>query len=327
MVAFGTSTPELAVNLRAAWREQPDLALGNVVGSNIFNVLAILGLSAVAAPLTIVSQVIRRDLPVMIATALAVPVLGRDGRIDRGDGVILVAGLVVYVAASVLMARRDAPARASGELISRPQWPESGRLLGRQLLLIVAGLAMLVVGTGWVVNGAAAIARALGVGELIIGLTIVAAGTGLPELVTSVVSTIRGYREIAVGNVVGSNIFNVLAILGASGLICTLEVAEAALWFDIPVMIGVSLLCLPLFMSGGVLSRWEGLLFLGYYVAYAVYLVLDGLDHAAFPAYRIAMLLFVVPATLLAAAVAFGQWLRSRPNPGGRTQETRAAAR
>lgn len=327
MVACGTSTPELAVNLRAAWREQPDLALGNVVGSNIFNILAILGLSAVVAPLTIVSEVIRRDLPVMIGAALVVPVFGCDGRIDRADGMILVVALGLYVAASVLLARRDAPDQAAGEPIPRPRWPESARLVGHQLLLIVAGLGMLILGTGWVVQGATELARAMGVGELIIGLTIVAAGTGLPELVTSVVSTIRGYREIAVGNVVGSNIFNILAILGASGLICSIEVAEAALWFDIPVMIGVSLLCLPLFMTGSILSRWEGLLFLGYYVAYTVYLVLDGLDHAAFPAYRTAMLYFVVPATVLAASVTFGQWIRSRPKAGGRPGETRPAAR
>ncbi len=327
VVACGTSTPELAVNLRAAWRGQPDLALGNAVGSNIFNVLAILGFSAIVAPLTIVSQVIRRDLPVMIGSALVVAVLGGDGRIDRADGMILVAAMVVYTVASVVLARREGRDQAAGNPIHRPPWPESARLVGWQLLLIAAGLGMLVVGTGWVVHGAAALARAVGVGELIIGLTIVAAGTSLPELVTSVVSTIRGQREIAVGNVVGSNIFNVLGILGVSGLICSIEVAEAALWFDIPVMIGVSLLCLPLFMTGGILSRWEGLLFLGYYAAYTVYLVLDGLDHAAFPAYRTAMLLFVVPATVLATSVTFGQWIRSRPKAGGQPGETRPAAR
>lgn len=312
VVACGTSAPELAVNVGAAWRGQPDIALGNVVGSNIFNILAILGCSALAAPLSIGAQVIRRELPIMIAAGAGVLVLSSDQCIGRAEGVVLLAALVAYVTYAVRAGRSAAgSAPESRPAPVGPSQKTAGRIL-RQVVLIVAGLVLLALGTRWVVSGATAMAQAMGVSELVIGLTIVAIGTGLPELATSVLATVRGQRDIAVGNVVGSCIFNLLGILGVSGVLCPLEVARAALWFDLPFMVVASLFCLPLFITGGVLSRREGALFLAYYAAYLAYLVLDAAAHPAFPAYRSVMLLSVVPVTLAVAGTAYLQWARAR---------------
>ncbi len=305
VVAFGTSAPELAVSVSAAMSGTggADVAIGNVVGSNIFNVLLILGLSAVVAPLVVQRQLVRFDVPLMILACGACWLMALDGVVDRTDGLILVAALLGYTLLLVRIAKRsgeDAPAEV-------PELDEKSLTarLPVQLLMIVAGLGMLVVGSGWLVDGAVAFARLLGVSELIIGLTIVAAGTSLPELATSVLAALRGQRDIAVGNVVGSNIFNVLCVLGISSTVSPrgVNVAPAALSFDIPVMTAVAFACLPLFITGGVLSRWEGALFLAYYAAYTAYLVLQSQNHDALGSYSAAMLYAALPLTAVTILV------------------------
>jgi cation:H+ antiporter len=305
VVAFGTSSPELAVSVQSALSGQADLALGNVVGSNIFNVLFILGLSALITPLIVSQQLVRLDVPVMIGVSVLLLLLSLDGVIGRWEGGLLFAGIVAYTWFLIRQSRRESAAAAS----SAGEVKGAGRGMhgswGRNAALVIGGLVLLVLGSRWLVNGAIELASSLGVSELVIGLTIVAAGTSLPEVATSVLASIRGERDIAVGNVVGSNIFNILAVLGFSGLVAPdgIEVVRSALAFDIPVMTAVALACLPIFFSGYLIARWEGALFMGYYVAYTVYLVIHSADHALVPAFQTAMLFFVVPLTVLTLLV------------------------
>lgn len=302
VVAFGTSSPELAVSVKAALAGQAGLAVGNVVGSNIFNVLLILGVSALAAPLLVSRQLLRLDVPLMIGVSGLVWLLAADGRVGPLEGGALFAILVAYLVFLVIQSRRET--RAVQQEYAQGLPPPSRRL-PVDLVLVVGGLALLVLGSDWLVDGAAAVARRLGVSDLVIGLTIIAAGTSMPEAVTSVVASLRGQRDIAVGNVVGSNIFNLLAVLGVSSLVAPggLEVTAAALRFDIPVMTAVALACLPVFFTGQVIARWEGALFLGYYLAYAAYLVLAATQHDALPVFSRVMLLFVVPLTVVTLGV------------------------
>ena len=306
VVAFGMIRPELAVSVKAGLTGQSDIAVGNVVGSNIFNVLLILGISALIVPLVVSQQLVWREVPLMIGVSLLLLVMALDGRISKLDGLLLTAGIVAYTVFAVRQARKESAAVEAEYDQAYGRGKES--LLERlpiQIMLIIAGLALLVLGAHWLVGGAVAIARLFGVSELIIGLTIVAAGTSLPELATSVVAALRGERDIAVGNVIGSNIFNILSIAGIAALITPggLEVATSLLRFDIPVMIAVALACLPIFASGHLIARWEGALFLGYYAAYLLYLVLAATQHATLPVYNAAMLGFVLPLTAVTLIV------------------------
>ncbi len=310
VVAYGTSAPELAVSVKAAWAGQPDLALGNVVGSNIFNVLLILGVSATIVPLVVSSQLIRIDVPIMIGVSALTLLLAGDGSIGRLDGAILFAGAIAYTAFQVVQSRKESAAVVA----------EYGREFGHKrsstvtnLAFVGAGLALLVLGSRWLVAGAVAFAQALGVSELVIGLTVVAAGTSLPEVATSILATIRGERDIAVGNVIGSNLFNLLSVLGLSSLVSPagLPAPAALLRFDLPVMVAVAVACLPIFATGALIARWEGALFLFYYVAYTAYLVLDAQQHDALPAFSAVMEGFVLPLTAVTlAVVAWRSWRR-----------------
>ena len=296
VVAFGTSAPEMAVSVGSALGGSPDIALGNVVGSNIFNVLFILGLSALVAPLVVSTQLVRFDVPVMIAASLLVWLMALDQSLSRLEGLVLALMIVLYTDMQIRMGRQgtgdDAPAVPAAR---------GARAIALNALLIVAGLVLLVAGSRWLLHGATGIARAFGVSELLIGLTIVAAGTSLPELATSVLAALRGERDIAVGNIVGSNIFNIFAVLGFSAALSPagIAVAEAALVFDIPVMTAVALACLPVFFRRHLIARWEGGVFVLYYVAYTLYLVLAATAHEGLDDYRDAMLGFVLPLTLL----------------------------
>jgi cation:H+ antiporter len=303
IVAFGTSAPELAVSTTGALGGQADLALGNVVGSSIFNVLFILGMAALVAPLTVQRQLVRIDVPIMIAVSGLCWYFALDGVISRIDGAILGAGIILYTIVLIVISRRASAraALAAAEAFEPPEPPDTG-LLGRlpvQMVMIVAGVTMLVFGSQWLVDGAVAVAHSLGISELVISLTIVAAGTSLPELATSVLAAVRGQRDIAVGNVVGSNIFNILCVLGFSAVIAPkgIAVAPAALSFDIPVMTAVAVACLPLFVTGGMVSRWEGLAFVLYYIAYTVYLVLAAQGHEGLASYGMVMKWVVLPLT------------------------------
>lgn len=314
VVAFGTSSPELAVSVKSALSGQAGLAVGNVIGSNIFNVLFILGLAAMIVPLVVSQRLVRLDVPLMIALSVLVLVLALDGKIHRADGLVLVVGLVIYVWFSIRQSRgesvevREEYAREFGTA------RDAGRNWIRNTGLVLGGLALLVLGSRWLVDGAVTFARYLGVSELVVGLTIIAAGTSLPEVVTSVIAAIRGERDIAVGNVVGSNIFNIMGVLGCAGLVAPagIEVSPAVIGFDLPVMIGVALACLPIFFTGGVISRQEGAVLLGYYVAYTAYLVLAASHHDALPRFSAVMLYFVIPLTVITLAVVALRELRRR---------------
>ena len=310
VVAYGTSAPEMAVSVKSAWAGQPDLALGNVVGSNIFNVLFILGASALIAPLVVSSQLIRLDVPIMIGLSFLTLVLAGDGSIGRLDGALLFAGAIAYTVFQIRQSRREsAAARAPQE--EDPGAKRSPAAVN--LAFVGAGLLLLVLGSRWLVAGAVAFAHALGVSELVVGLTVVAAGTSLPEVATSILAALRGERDIAVGNVVGSNIFNLLAVLGLSALVSPggLPAPAALLRFDLPVMVAVAVACLPIFASGAVIARWEGALFLSYYVAYTAYVVLAAQRHDALPAYSAVMEAFVLPLTgVTLAVVGWRAWKR-----------------
>ncbi len=313
VVAAGTSAPELAVSLQGSLNGQPDIAVGNVVGSNIANVLLILGAAALIAPLAVSRQLVRVDVPLMIGASLLLIVLVQDGNVGRVDGVILFAGLLGYLALQVRLGRRGALEAASAD----PPAPVRGGRVG-QVALLVVGLGLLVLGSRWLVNGAVAVAQTMGVSELVIGLTVVAVGTSLPEIATSLLATLRGQRDLAVGNVVGSNLFNLLGILGVCALVAPggLPVAHAAGAFDIPVMVAVAAACLPIAFTGYLIERWEGVVFLAYYVAYATYVVLNATEHDALPAYSGVMGAFVLPLTVITLLVLAGKaFHRQRREP------------
>lgn len=312
VVAFGTSAPELAVSTGSALAGQAGIAVGNVVGSNIFNVLFILGLSALIVPLTVSAQLIRLDVPIMIGCSVALLGLGLDGRLSRPEGALLFGALLTYTALLINQGRRQTAAgrtadSQAGVGPARPvSWPANAAL-------VVGGLGLLVLGSQWLVGSAVAIAQALGVSELVVGLTVVAAGTSMPEVVTSLVAAVRGERDIAVGNVVGSNVFNLLGVLGLSSLVAPagLEVSAASLHFDLPIMVAVAFACLPIFFTGHVIARWEGALFLAYYLAYTLYLILAATQHDALAVYGTAMRYFVLPLTGLTLLVVSLQALRT----------------
>ncbi len=313
VVAFGTSAPELAVSISAAVSSPAgaNIALGNVVGSNIFNVLFILGVSALVTPLVVSQQLVRRDVPLMIGASVVVWFLAADGRVGRLDGLLLVAGIIGYTTYAFVQGRNEGRAVVKEDAADFGRSVRASGGVGRNLLWVAAGLGMLVLGSRWLVQGAVALAQSLGVSDLVIGLTVVAAGTSLPEVATSVMAGLRGERDIAVGNVVGSNLFNLLCVLGGSAAVAPggVMVSPVAIAFDLPVMTATAVACLPIFFTGHRISRWEGGVFLGYYIAYVSYLMLTATQADFLPTFRAALLGFVVPLTVLTLVVAAGrQW-------------------
>jgi cation:H+ antiporter len=319
VVAMGTSAPEMAVSAGAVLAGSAGMSLGNAVGSNIFNVLVILGLAAVITPLTVDLQVIRQEAPIMFGSGLLLLVLCLDGSIGLFDGVLLCLLLVAYTVFLIVQSRAsgatEPDAGTSSAAVGADARPWTATR-GFNVLSVLAGLALLVWGAGAVVDAATGFARALGVSDVVIGLTIVAAGTSLPELVTSVRAAMKGERDIAVGNVVGSCIFNVLGVIGVSGVLAafnpigTLAVPPVVLRFDLLVMLAALLACLPVFMTGRCIARWEGGLFLLYWVAYTAYLIMSAEDHDALAPFSRMMLGFVIPITVVTLVVAL---LGSRP--------------
>lgn len=308
VVAFGTSAPEMAVSVRSSLSGDAGaaVALGNVLGSNIANVLLILGASALIAPLLVNSRLVKVEVPLMIGASLLVLGLSLDGRIGRIDGAVLFAGILLYCAAAIYLVRRS-PATAP----EQSEQPVSGvpgksRLaIPMSIVLVLVGLLLLVFGADFLVKGAVALARSLAISELVIGLTVIAVGTSLPELATSILASLKGERDIAVGNVVGSNLFNLLAVLGLGGLVAPegLAVTEAAIRFDLPIMVATAVACLPVFLTGGEIRRWEGGVFLAYYISYVVFLVLHAKGNAFAGTFGAAFLWFVFPITALTFVV------------------------
>jgi cation:H+ antiporter len=307
IVAFGTSAPEVAVSAGAVLDGRTDIAIGNVIGSNIFNVLFILGLAALIAPLVVNVQLIRQEVPIMIGASLLLVALALDGSLSRFEAAFLLLLLIAYTVFLVLQSRAETQAARdeyAGEF--KPAAPGGwDARLSVQLLLIAVGLALLVFGADWLVTAAVSFAKTLGVSDLVIGLTIVAAGTSMPEVATSVMAAVKGERDIAVGNVVGSSTFNILGCLGVAGVLAGggLAIAPSVLNFDLWVMVAVSLACLPVFMTGREIARWEGAVFLLYYAAYVAYLILAAQQHDALGMYSSTMLSFVIPITVVTLVV------------------------
>jgi cation:H+ antiporter len=324
VVAFATSAPELAVTLGAVMGGEPGLAVGNVVGSNIANVLMILGSSAIILPLLVKVQLVRIDIPFMAALSILFLLLAIDGGFSRVDGLILLVLLVLYIAVAIILSRRDGhvdelrgpgasiatasagrvgqTARTSGDTMTEAvEDVEARGSIGRDVVLVLIGVVLLVVGANILVKGATGIATAFGVSDLIVGLTVVAIGTSLPELATSIVAVRRGQRDLAVGNVVGSNIFNIGAVAGMAAMISPtgLPVPESALALDIPLMIAASVVLLPLAFTGSVIARWEGGLLVALYVSYLLYTVLAAAERPILQGFTTVMLWFITPLVVL----------------------------
>lgn len=319
VVAFGTSAPETAVSVQSAFNGSGDLAIGNVIGSNIANVLLILGMTALVAPLIVSRQLIRLDVPIMIGASLLTFGLAWDGSLSRLDGALLFAGVLAYTGFLIYSARKD-KGGDDDEFAKEFGLDEAPKpyAWAINLGLIIAGLVLLVAGSNFLVEGAVTLARALGISELVIGLTVVAIGTSLPELATSILAAIKGERDIAVGNIVGSNIFNLLCVLGLASLVspAAISVSPNALAFDFPVMIAVAVACLPIFFAGYRINRWEGLLFLAYYVAYTLYLILSSTGRPFADVMGEAILGYVLPLTAVTLVViAARAWCKQRGEP------------
>ncbi len=318
VVAVGTSSPEIAVALQSAQTGHADLALGNVMGSNIFNILVVLGLAAVLVPLVVAQRLVRLDVPLMIGFSVAALLMALDGHLTRFEGAVLLAGALLYTLFVIRQGRKES---AEVEAEYRAEYgPAGGRAPGRLLAyagLVLAGLVTLIIGSRWLVDGATVLARSLGVSEVIIGLTIVAIGTSMPEVATSITAVLRGERDIAVGNAVGSNILNLALVLGLTAFVAPsgIVVPAGVLAFDLPVMVAVAIAALPVAFTGYLIARWEGILLLGYYGAFLLYLVLDATRPDAAPLFRGAMLWFVLPLTGITLLVLTSRELRSRSTP------------
>lgn len=307
VVAFGTSAPELAVSMGAALRGDADLAVGNIVGSNIANILLVLGVSAVVGGgLLVASRIVRIDVPIMIGLSLLLFAFGYDNQLARWEGAVFVVLLITYIVWTVVSSRRDGAASAETEFadeLSDEQLATTSAMADAGWLIL--GIALLVVGSAGLVEAATDMAEALGVSQLVIGLTVVAVGTSLPELATSVIAVVRGQRDLACGNAIGSNLFNIMAVLGLTAVVApsSIPIPDAALALDLPVMIAVAIACLPIFANGHVLNRWEGIMFLGYYAAYVGWLILESGEHSIRDTYAVAILGFVIPLSVITLGV------------------------
>lgn len=273
VVAMGTSTPELAVSLLAALQGKSDIAVANVVGSNIFNVVAILGVSALVVPLVVHMTAVRLEWPVMAIVSLQFLLLARDGALDRLEGAFFLVALVAFTAYMVHLARRDLSAADADTIAASVEsWTVRGRRLALDLGLVIGGLLILVAGAQLLVRGATTLALAAGVSERVVGLTIVAAGTSMPELAASLVAAWRKQADIALANVIGSNIFNIAGILGVVALITPQRVHPVIVASDVWWMVGIALLLFPVMRSGMRIGRREGALLLAVYGVYLVML-------------------------------------------------------
>lgn len=277
VVSIGTSMPELAIGIEAGLSGSGELAIGNIAGTNIVNILLILGIISVLKPLRLESRTIRYDLPGMVIAAVLLLALALDGLLSRWDGIVLTSLAVVYSVLIVVVSRKESRAVRRAYALEYAETPPEATTVARtnraivvSLIALVSGIAIIVLGADWLVDGASEIARMVGASEELIGLTIVAIGTSAPELVTAVVSTMRGDRRIAVGNLIGSSVYNLLLILGVTATVPTggIPVSETLRFVDIPIMAAVSLICVPIFASGRRISRLEGALMVAAYAAY-----------------------------------------------------------
>lgn len=313
IVALGTSAPELAVSLQAAFEARPEVSVGNVVGSNLLNILVVLGISSLIVPLVVSQRLVWWDVPLMIGATVLAFALGADGTLGKIDGLILLAVLAGYLFFAIRFSRRESAAveREYAEAFDEDEVTS----LSWALFLTGIGLTLLVLGADWFVEAAVAMALAFGVSELVVSLTVVAIGTSLPELVTATIAAWRGENDIAVGNVVGSNMMNLLLILGVSASLAPggLAVPAAVLAFDFPVCLAASVACLPIFWAGHRVERAEGGLFVVAYASYLAVLVFDAIGSPLVGPARNVLFFGVGPASLCVVGWSF--W-RAHRMPG-----------
>ncbi len=268
VVAFGTSSPELVVSINSSLEGNGGIALGNILGSNICNIALILGTSALIKPLIVQAQVVKREIPIMIAVSALLFIFSLNNELSRLEGFIFVAGIIVYTIISVYLSRKEKNSEVKKEF--EENIPKGN--LWKSVIFVIAGFALLAFGAKIFVDGAVAAAERMGVSQVVIGLTIVAIGTSLPELITSVVAAFKNEADIAIGNIVGSNVFNILSILGVTAIVKPISTSDAGL-IDFSLMLLTAILLLPLSWSGYKLNRWEGGFFFSGYIAYMLYLL------------------------------------------------------
>ena len=278
VVAFATGAPDLAISLKAAMKDSADLVLGNIIGSNIANILLILGITGFITPLQIKLRIVRIDVPIVIAMSIVLYLLALDGVLSLTDGIVLLLGLLTYSVFTFLQIRKNKV--DISDLYDHDEEVElaTGTLFYvKNLGLLLAGLALIALGANWMVSSAVTIAKLLGMSELVVGLTIVSIGTSLPEVATSMTAARKGNADIAVANVLGSNIYNIMLTLGLTIVVTpgVLEVSRNALMLDMPFMIAVAVGCIPIFLTGFDLDRKDASLFLFYYAGYLIYLILE----------------------------------------------------
>ncbi len=277
VVAFATGAPELAISLKAAMNDSADLVLGNIIGSNIANILLILGITGFITPLQIKLRIVRIDVPIVIAMSIVLYLLALDGVLSLTDGIVLLLGLLTYSVFTFLQVRKNKV--DISELYGHEEVElATGTLFYvKNIGFLLAGLALIALGANWMVSSAVTIAQLLGMSELVVGLTIVSIGTSLPEVATSMTAARKGNADIAVANVLGSNIYNIMLTLGLTIVVApgVLEVSRNALMLDMPFMIAVAVGCIPIFLTGFDLDRKDASLFLFYYAAYLIYLILE----------------------------------------------------
>ena len=304
VVAFGTSAPELAVSIKAGIEGQTDLMLGNIVGSNISNTLLILGISALIIPLKVNKELIKADVPIMVAITIILYLFALNGFITFWECIVLSVMLVVYL---LFLARQSGKSHLPDSIREKAGiW-----MVTYEILLMFVGFTGLIFGAQWLIESSLIFAEMAGVSELVAGLTVVAIGTSLPEIVVAVFAALKGERDIAVGTVVGSNILNILAVLGVSGLFIpgAIPVQDVLLRFDLIVLFLASLACIPLFYTGHIVSRWEGGLLLTFYISYVGYLYLSATNHEILPLFGYLMIYLVLPVTLLTIVIiVFFEW-------------------
>ena len=270
VVALGTSLPEALVSVQAAIDNQGGIALGNVIGSNILNIALILGLSALIQPLKVDSHLVKADVPLLVGASFLLIVLLEDFHISRMEGALLLLCIVFYVSGNIMTVKRTSPAEDEIEGIEIPEDPRKNLL--RDIGFLILGLIALAFGSNFLVSGAVDLARIWGLSEALIGLTIVSIGTGTPELATALMAAYRKTADIAIGNAVGSNLFNIMFVVGLAGLVAPMD-ATGINSSDLYVMFGLTILLLPTVWTGMVLDRKEGFLFMAIYVAYLYYLL------------------------------------------------------
>ena len=319
IVAAGTSAPELAVVAQAVASGDSELAVGGIIGSNIANILLVLGTAAALGAIVVSSRVVRTDIPIMIAASVAMLVMSLDGSLGRADSALLFVGFAVFMWWTLRAV--TTPGDVALDIVE-PDAPSKERLrtepLAAQIFQLVLGAVGLAIAARLVVSGASSIATSLGVSDLIIGLTVVAIGTSAPELVTSILAAVKGERDLAVGNAVGSNVFNILLVLGATGIFAPdgITVSDDALRLDLPVMVVTAVACLPIVARNHRLDRWEGFVFLGYYIAYLTFLALEATEHPAADPFAVIMIGFVVPLTLITGGIVISRQRRTATDTG-----------